>query len=183
MSTTEIGRTTFATGALGERPYEPAVGRSTYGVFSIGARSVGPGTDRTTFAVFVPGGRVLRPEITRGPIVIFSRPDNAPPVVSNFLPTLASAISPTTAISFDVIDDSGLFTRVIVTATQADHDTGLVLSEELVYNGGAFATRYSGSNITSIAGGYHVVIRRTGGWLGNLTINTYAIDRGGNEAS
>ena len=100
------------------------------------------------------------------------------PTIANISPTAGTAITPTTAISFDVTD-TGSIRRTIVTVTQAD--TGI---KEVVHDGNAFAAPFSTlSTRTAIAGGYRFSVRRYTGWTGTPTFAVYAIDTEGNENS
>jgi hypothetical protein len=103
-------------------------------------------------------------------------PDTYPPVVSNVSPAAGTALARTDAVFFDVTDDSGVFRRIIVTATFTD---GVA---EVVHDGDGFAARYgSTSTRTPITNGFRYRVRRTGGWPYGPTIRAYAIDPAGNE--
>jgi len=108
-------------------------------------------------------------------------PDVVAPVVGNFSPALGSSIAANQPISFDVTDNEGLFTRVIIHARFADG------SEEVVYNGDSFRGLYSGgaSWFAIIALGLRFTIFRTGGWTAGspIAVNVFAYDVAGNEAA
>lgn len=105
--------------------------------------------------------------------------DTTAPIVSNFDPAPGTPIARTAAVSFDVTDESGDFRRIFVVAFYPT--TGMT---EVVHDGDAFRGHYAASSSrTMIAGGFRYSVLRTGGWPGAPTIQTFAIDRAGNEAS
>lgn len=105
--------------------------------------------------------------------------DESVPVVANFNPTPGTPIARTAPIAFDVTDDSGDFRRIFVVAFFPA--TG---ATEVVHDGDSFRGHYAaGSARTMIASGFRFTVLRTGGWPGAPTIQTFAIDRAGNEAS
>lgn len=55
---------------------------------------------------------------------------------------------------------------------------------EVIYDGAAFAPLYAQqSQRQSISGGYHFLLRRTGGWPGSPTVLAKVIDTVGAEAT
>jgi hypothetical protein len=105
--------------------------------------------------------------------------DASVPVVGNFNPAPGTPIARTGPISFEVTDDSGDFRRIFVVAFFPA--TGVT---EVVHDGDGFRGHYAaGSSRTMIAGGFRYTLLRTSGWAGAPTIQTFAIDRAGNEAS
>ena len=105
--------------------------------------------------------------------------DESAPVVANFNPAPGTPITRTAPIAFDVTDDSGDFRRIFVVAFFPA--TG---ATEVVHDGDSFRGHYAaGSGRTMIASGFRYTLLRTGGWPGAPTIQTFAIDRAGNEAS
>lgn len=105
--------------------------------------------------------------------------DESVPVVANFNPAPGTPIARTAPIAFDVTDDSGVFRRIFVVAFFPA--TG---ATEVVHDGDSFRGHYAaGSGRTMIAAGFRYTVLRTGGWPGPPTIQTFAIDRAGNEAS
>jgi hypothetical protein len=103
-------------------------------------------------------------------------PDTAEPVVSNVTPPEGTPIARTASVFFDVTDDSGIFRRIIVTASFLDG------SSEVVHDGDNFATRYAAaSSRTVIPDGFRYRVRRNGGWPYGPTIRAFAIDTSGNE--
>ena len=113
----------------------------------------------------------------RAPSIFFFGVEPPPPpiapVVGNLTPAVGTPIYPTTALQFDVTDDSGLFTAVIVMASFSDG------SYEVVYDSAQFATKYLTSAVASIAGGFRFVVRRTGGWVSAPTIKVVSVDTAG----
>ncbi len=111
------------------------------------------------------------------------------PIISNVSPANGSTIISTTPVSFDVTDDSGLFTRIIVTDGFELTDLSLPASYEnileVIHNGEGFGPLYQGvTNVrTSILNGYHYVILRDGGWIPGVSpvLTPYAIDQTGSE--
>jgi hypothetical protein len=102
--------------------------------------------------------------------------DAAPPLVSNVSPPTGTPIARSAPVFFDVTDDSGLFRRIIVTASFED---GAV---DVVHDGDGFAARYNqGSTRGLVTNGYHYRVQRSGGWPFAPTIRAYAIDQSGNE--
>lgn len=105
-------------------------------------------------------------------------PDVVAPVVSNYSPAAGATITPLTALSFDVTEESGEFCKIMVTAFFAA--TG---EWEVIHTGDQFAPRYiAGSSRVPIANGFSYTVRRTGGWLSSPTLQTFAIDAAGNES-
>jgi hypothetical protein len=105
--------------------------------------------------------------------------DASVPLVGNFNPAPGTPIARTGPISFEVTDDSGDFRRIFVVAFFPA--TGVT---EVVHDGDGFRGHYAaGSSRTMIAGGFRYTLLRTSGWPGAPTIQTFAIDRAGNEAS
>jgi hypothetical protein len=105
--------------------------------------------------------------------------DTSVPVVGNFNPAPGTPVARTGPISFEVTDDSGDFRRIFVVAYFPA--TGVT---EVVHDGDGFRGHYAaGSSRTMIAGGFRYTLLRTSGWPGAPTIQTFAIDRAGNEAN
>ena len=101
--------------------------------------------------------------------------DTVPPVVSNFSPPAGSAIGATTAVSFDVTDETSL-ARVFVLAEF------LGGTYEVIHDGAKFGSRYApASSRSAIAGGYHYSVRRNGGWPQAMTVRVIPLDRAGQE--
>jgi len=99
------------------------------------------------------------------------------PVVSNITPAAGSALAATTALGFDVTDDSGLFRRITVSLS-----FGSGRPDETVYDSRGFRPYYSaGSTVTSIEGGLRFSVKRTGGWPAAPSIYIDPIDLSGNE--
>lgn len=103
-----------------------------------------------------------------GPIVI-------PPVVSNMVPASGTPIYPNTTIQFDVTDDSGLFTAIIVMVSFPDG------SYEVIHDSAQFAPRYRTSTNNPITNGFTFVVRRNGGWPAAPTIKVVGVDAAGGE--
>lgn len=105
--------------------------------------------------------------------------DTTPPAVGNFNPAPGTPISKNTSIAFDVTEDSGYLQRVFVVAFFAS--TGVA---EVIHDGDAFRGYYAASSArTMIASGFRYTVLRSGGWPAAPTIQTFAIDRAGNEAN
>lgn len=119
-----------------------------------------------SFAVFVPP--------PPAPVV-----DTVPPEVGHFDPAPGTAIARTGSVAFDVTDDSGDFRRIFIVAYFPA--TGAC---EVVHDGDGFRGFYAArSSRTMITGGFRYTLLRSGGWPAAPTIQTFAIDRAGNEAS
>lgn len=105
--------------------------------------------------------------------------DATAPAVGNFSPAPGTPIARTGPVSFDVTDDSGDFRRIFVVAFFPA--TGVT---EVVHDGDAFRGFYAASSArTMIAAGFRYTVLRSGGWPAAPTIQTFAIDRAGNEAN
>lgn len=102
-------------------------------------------------------------------------PPVIPPVVSNMIPAAGTGIYPTSPLQFDVTDDSGLFTAVIVLASYPDG------SYEVVYDSAVFATKYRSSTMSIISGGFRFILTRVGGWPASPSIRVIGIDAAGAE--
>ena len=101
------------------------------------------------------------------------------PVVDNLSPAAGASIGQLDPITFDVTDDSGEFTRILVVAFYAQ--TGI---EEVVHDGEIFRGLYANTNSSRavIANGFKYTIVRTGGLFpGNVTFRAFAIDKEGLE--
>lgn len=84
-----------------------------------------------------------------------------PPVITNFTPAAGSPINAFDSLAFDVTDDSGIASVAVSIAYDA---TG---ARETVYDAGGFSNNFvQGSSRSNIAGGFHFVIARRGGWPG-----------------
>lgn len=104
-------------------------------------------------------------------------PETTPPVVSNFDPSPGSQIQRTAPVGFDVTDDSGAFSRIMVTAWFKD--TGI---QEVVHDGDGFVGYYTAtSSRVPITGGFRYSVARFGGWTSAPTIRVYPIDAVGNQ--
>lgn len=98
------------------------------------------------------------------------------PVISNLNPTPGTPISTSQVISFDVTDNLGLFTRIIIIAVFGT-------AQEVVHDGANFAFIYqnASSTVTPITNGFHYTVLRSGGWPASVTFEPFAIDVSGNE--
>lgn len=122
-----------------------------------------------------PGYEVLVPQ----PVVPPVPPDVTAPAVGNFVPAPGTAIGRATPVTFNVTDESGQFRRVFVVASFAA--TGVC---EVIHDGDTFRGFYVGnSSRVLIALGFRYTVARTSGWPSAPTIQTFAIDAGGNEAN
>jgi hypothetical protein len=101
-----------------------------------------------------------------------------PPTIASVYPAAGTPIYPNTPISFQVLDDSGVFALIMLTASFAG---STIL--EVVYDGTAFGPMYTGvTNLkTATAGGYTFTILRDGGWPSAPSITPIAIDSLGAE--
>lgn len=105
--------------------------------------------------------------------------DDTPPVVGNFSPAPGTPIARMAPVSFDVTDDSGELRLIFIVAFFPS--TGVT---EVVHDGAGFRGFYAASSSrVMIAGGFRYTVLRSGGWLAAPTIQTFALDRAGNEAS
>jgi len=106
----------------------------------------------------------------------------SPPLVENFdPPPTAGPIGPNTAVSFDVVDSSGLFRDILVLVYFPG--TNLV---EVAYDGTSFTPFYNrASSIASVTdgpdSGYHFVLNRASGWPAAPAFAIHAIDTTGGE--
>ncbi len=102
--------------------------------------------------------------------------DTAAPVIDNFSPAQGSDIEPQQSLMFDVTDESGLFSTIIVHAVFAD---GV---EEVVHDGTNFRGFYtSTSSRVLITNGWRYTVLRSGGWPSSpVMIRVFAVDGGGN---
>lgn len=120
-------------------------------------------------------------------IVVVVPPNAVAPLVSNVSPPTGTPIARSAPVFFDVTDDSGLFRRVIVTATFQDkplNGTYVDGTVEVVHDGDTFSAAYGqGALRTLITNGFHYRVQRVGGWPFAPTIRAYAIDQSGNENS
>jgi hypothetical protein len=100
-----------------------------------------------------------------------------PPVISNVVPAVASAIGPTDILSFDVTDSEG-FVRILLVA-----DFPGIGIREVIHDGFSFSANYStfGNSRSVITNGFHYTMLRSGGWPVSPVIIPYAIDTTGRE--
>jgi len=101
--------------------------------------------------------------------------DTTAPVIANVSPADGAAITRQSTCSFDVTDETGL-TTILVLAEFSD--TG---AYEVVHDGANFSQRYRASTKVSISGGFTFTVTREGGWPASPTIRVQAVDTGGNE--
>ncbi len=100
-----------------------------------------------------------------------------PPIVSNVVPAVGTTLQPGTSVSFDVTDSDSAIRKVAIWVGYPN-----ISDREMVFDGVAFMPHFSGSLRTSIANGFHYILRRGGGWLDiGISINVLAIDVTGNE--
>jgi hypothetical protein len=100
-----------------------------------------------------------------------------PPGVSIVSPPVGEAITASTPIVFDVVDDSGAFRRVIVAVYNPT--TGLTV---IVHDGDSFLGGFAlASTRTMIAGGFRFAVVPDSGWTASPTLRVFAIDRSGEE--
>lgn len=117
-----------------------------------------------------------RPGRVANNILIPPPPPVTPPVISGYVPAAGSSIEKNTAIQFDVTDDSGQFSLILLAVTL----NGIM---EVVHDGSAFKGLYAGASVRSIiANGFRFTVVRQGGWTGSPTFETFAIDAEGNRA-
>jgi len=103
-------------------------------------------------------------------------PESDDPVVSNISPTVASAIQPTTPITFDVTDDNNSFVELLVIASFPSLN---IL--EVVNMDGVFSANYQAlSSRTSITNGFHYSVLRAGGWPASPSFIVKSVDSDGN---
>ena len=101
--------------------------------------------------------------------------DTTPPVVDNFSPPPGTPIESDTPISFDVTDDSGIFSKIFVMAI-----FDALGDWEVIWDGSQFSDRYLSSGRVGISGGFRYTVERTGGWPADLLVRVCAIDQCGN---
>jgi len=103
--------------------------------------------------------------------------DVATPTVSILSPVPETAITSTTPIVFDVLDDSGTFRRVLV----AIYEPTLGVTR-LVHDGDSFLGGFAlWSSRSMIAGGFRYTVISDSGWTSSPTLRVFAIDRAGRE--
>lgn len=103
--------------------------------------------------------------------------DTAAPTMAANTPSNGATLTTTTQdVSVDVTDASTI-SRIILKASYSDGGV-----EEVVYDGAAYATGYSGST-SSISGGTRFTFHRTAGWRSTPTIKLQSRDSLNNEAN
>jgi hypothetical protein len=100
-----------------------------------------------------------------------------PPEVSNLVPSEGATILRDQALQFDVTDDGGAFSALLVVAV---FDTARPI--ELIHDGTRFSFPYTASSRTAITNGFRYLVRRTGGWPASPTFTVHAVDTGGANA-
>lgn len=121
---------------------------------------------------------VFRPDEAKLTSVAFAfqiEPDTTPPVVSSITPAPGAALLPTTSISLQVTDNSGVrAVRVFAEYPNGDYD--------VVFDGARFATKYANSSYREvISSGYRFTIRPNVGWTATPTLFVDATDMVGQE--
>jgi len=102
--------------------------------------------------------------------------DTVPPTIGNFAPTPGTPLQRNTAVSFDVLDLSGLL-RVEVSVTLGG-------DRFVVHDGDTFVGQYVNLSTRSpIVDGFRFNVRHNGGWIEPPTFRVHAVDTSGNEAS
>ena len=98
------------------------------------------------------------------------------PVVSNFVPSLATPIDPSQALSFDVtVSDGTPLAKCSITVELR----GLKIAET-VYDGSVFEDTYiASSSVTTITNGLRFVVKRLGGWPAAPGIKVMAVSTSG----
>lgn len=116
-----------------------------------------------------------------GNAILATPPPNAVrPIIANMSPAAGSTILSTQPVAWDVTDDLGQLARAEILAL-FDDGTYDVAHD----GGGSFAAAYAAlSTRGAIAGGYHDVVMRAGGWKGTtLRFRLVVYDQAGNEAT
>lgn len=101
--------------------------------------------------------------------------DTTPPEVTNFSPAGTTAIESDQIIEFDITDSVSLATVILF----ASFPSGIV---EMVHDNTGFRGNYVGdvNSRTVIAGGWHYMIRRVGGWEETPSLEFIPVDSSGN---
>jgi hypothetical protein len=102
-------------------------------------------------------------------------PDVAAPTLTANTPAAGSTLTTTQDVSVDVTDASGL-ARVILMASYGDS-----APSEVVFDGSAFATGYTGSTTVVSGTVTRYTFHRSAGWRSTPVIKAYARDTLGNE--
>lgn len=101
--------------------------------------------------------------------------------VSNYSPAAGQPITPSTALSFDVASSLATINSLVITVLYPA--TG---ASEVVYNRDGFGANFTpnglflGCERSLIAGGFHFIIRRRGGWYSSPEIRIEGGDTNGN---
>lgn len=104
--------------------------------------------------------------------------DSTPPQITNFVPSLATAVEATGTVQFDVTDNLTEFAAVVILADF--RASGIY---DVVHDGANWGPQYRGdSTRTAIAGGWRYVLRRRDGWPLGPKFRCAVVDLGGNEA-
>ena len=105
-------------------------------------------------------------------------PDIEAPTIVNFDPPLGTILQATEAVSFDVLDNSGAFARIIVGVRFTD---GV---EEIIHDGDSFTGFYAlQSSRTVVSTGFRYSVLRQGGWPTAPTFRIFPIDASGNDGT
>lgn len=107
-------------------------------------------------------------------------PDTTAPIVTFVNPPPNSTITPTTAITITVTDETGLFASVQLRAQFPGRPT------ETIYSGDRLATFepfYTDSAFSTITDGFQFILRRDEGWPSTPTFVASPVDAGGNPSN
>ena len=107
--------------------------------------------------------------------------DTTRPEVVYVDPIAGTQITPSTAITIDITDDSGGFANIQLRVRYPNADP--VIPTESIYGGdelAVFETLYTSSTITPISNGFRFVLTRDGGWPSTPVFLASPIDSSGN---
>ena len=111
--------------------------------------------------------------------------DAVTPVVGNQSPVQGSTVSAADPVFFDMTDMQDI--ELVIVAVEQDHTDSLgnvVTITEVAWNGSAFVAPYDALSLqTGIDSGLQFRLRRSGGWLSDVTVRWWAVDTHGNSGS
>lgn len=104
--------------------------------------------------------------------------DTEAPTIVNFNPAPGTVLALLQTVGFDVVDNAGAFSRIIIGVR---YTTGV---EEIVHDGDAFTGFYALTSSRSVvATGYRYIVLRQGGWPTAPVFRIFPIDSSGNDGT
>jgi len=106
--------------------------------------------------------------------------DTTAPTITIISPPVGTVINATDEIIADIEDETSLQTVILMVKYLSSSEDRVT---EVIWDGTAFRFPFANSTAAATTDGLRFTIRRTGGWKSSPTIEVYAVDASGNEAT